>query len=305
MKKIFEPPFYTDYLQLQSILIIQSNWLYKMPDEFIDEFTYEIEADNAKLTFHTIGDEKIGDVILRLENELCQEEVNFFNVMSKSKTKSKSNWKINKETEGMLILKEKRKIIQYLKDHEDELDLKRNQTLDKAKNGNQSSATTTWRDLSTELIMSISKDDAKSKKKGNRKKVNQLRKMIQADPKILHQTDSPQAIQKVPKSEACCLPAEEILKIPVEKPKRTKSQMTKEDWKAQKICWNCHATENLKRCPGCKNDLYFALYCDEECRLMDIYRHMKGQGRGQPYCYYDMRTEEEIRAHNLEFPEVD
>ena len=110
MKKIFEQPFYTDYLQLQSILIIQSNWLYKMPDEFIDEFTYEIEADNAKLTFHTIGDEKIGDVILRLENELCQEEVNFFNVMSKSKTKSKSNWKINKETEGMLILKEKRKI---------------------------------------------------------------------------------------------------------------------------------------------------------------------------------------------------
>ena len=64
--------------------------------------------------------------------------------------------------------------------------------------------------------------------------------------------------------------------------------MTKEEWKSQKICWNCHATENLKRCPGCKNDLYFALYCDEECRLMDIYRHMKGQGRGQPYCYIEV-----------------
>ena len=203
MKKIFEQPFYTDYLQLQSILIIQSNWLYKMPDEFIDEFTYEIEADNAKLTFHTIGDEKIGDVILRLENELCQEEVNFFNVMSKSKTKSKSNWKINKETEGMLILKEKRKIIQYLKDHEDELDLKRNQTLDKAKNGNQSSTTTTWHDLFTDS-KSISEDDAKPKNKKNRKKVNQLRKMIQEDPNILHQTESLQAIEKDTKSEACC-----------------------------------------------------------------------------------------------------
>ena len=304
MKKIFEPPFYTDYLQLQSILIIQSNWLYKMPDEFIDEFTYEIEADNAKLTFHTIGDEKIGDVILRLENELCQEEFNFFNVMSKSKTKSKSNWKINKETEGMLILKEKRKIIQYLKDHEDELDLRRNLSLDKAKNGNQSSTTTTWHDLLTDS-KSITEDDAKPKTKKNSKKVNQLRKMFQEDPKILHQTESLQAIQKDTKSEACCQLNEEILKIPVEKPKRTKSQMTKEEWRAQQICWNCHATENLKRCPGCKNDLYFALYCDEECRLMDIYRHMKGQGRGQPYCYIETRTEEEIRAHNLEFPEVD
>ena len=222
-----------------------------------------------------------------------------------TKTKSKSNWKINKETEGMLILKEKRKIIQYLKDHEDDLNLKRDLTLDKAKNGNQSSATTTWDDPFTDS-KSISEDDAKPKNKKIRKKVNQLRKMIQVDPTILHQAESPQAIEKDhPVPEACCQPTEKPLKTPVEKPKRTKSQMTKEEWKAQKICWNCHATENLKRCPGCKNDLYFALYCDEECRLMDIYRHMKGQGRGQPYCYIETRTEEEIRAHNLEFPEVD
>ena len=276
-----------------------------MPDELVDEFTYKIEVGNTKLTFSTIGNEKIGDVILRLENELCQEEVSFFNVMSKSKTKSKSNWKINKETEGMLILKEKRKIIQYLKDHEDELNLKRDLTLDKAKNGNQSSATTMWHDPFTDS-KSISEDDAKPKNKKIRKKVNQLRKMIQVDPTILHQAESPQPIPKDhPVPEACCQPTEKPLKTPVEKPKRTKSQMTKEEWKAQKICWNCHATENLKRCPGCKNDLYFALYCDEECRLMDIYRHMKGQGRGQPYCYIETRTEEEIRAHNLEFPEVD
>ena len=267
-------------------------------------FTYEIEVDSTKLTFHTIGDEKIGDVILRLENELCQEEVNFFNVMSKSKTKSKSNYKIKqKENEGMLIFKEKRKIIQYLKDNEEKMVLQKNLTLNKMKNGNLSSASTTEHGFGD--FKSIFEDGAKPKNKRNRKKVNQLRKMIQEDPNILHKTESPQAIEKDPKSEACCLPTEEILKTPVEKPKRTKSQMTKEEWKSQKICWNCHATENLKRCPGCKNDLYFALYCDEECRLMDIYRHMKGQGRGQPYCYIETRTEEEIRAHNLEFPEVD
>ena len=193
-------------------------------------FTYEIEIDKDM-----IGDEKIGDVILRLENELCQEEVNFFNVMSKSKTKSKSKIK-QKENEGMLIFKEKRKIIQYLKDNEEKMVIQKNLTLNKMKNGNLSSASTTEHSFADSK--SIFEDGAMPKNKRNRKKVNQLRKMIQEDPNILHKTESPQAIEKDPKSEACCLPTEEILKTPVEKQKRTKSQMTKEEWKSQKICWN-------------------------------------------------------------------
>ena len=72
-----------------------------MSDELKEKcFTYEIEVDNDIIwigQFNTIGDEKIGDVIFRLENDLC-----------KVKTKTE---------EGMLILKAKRKMVQYLKDH--------------------------------------------------------------------------------------------------------------------------------------------------------------------------------------------
>ena len=101
-----------------------------MSDELKEKcFTYEIEVDNDMIwigQFNTIGDEKIGDVIFRLENDLC-----------KVKTKTE---------EGMLILKAKRKMVQYLKDHYkdqmhlDIMDLQK--TLDKMKNENKSSAST-------------------------------------------------------------------------------------------------------------------------------------------------------------------
>ena len=73
-----------------------------MSDELKQKwFTYEIEVDNGMIMrgqFNTISDEKIGDVIFRLENDLC--------IM------------INTETEEqMLTLKGMRKMVQYLKDH--------------------------------------------------------------------------------------------------------------------------------------------------------------------------------------------
>ena len=97
-----------------------------MSDELKEKcFTYEIEVDNDMIwigQFNTIGDEKIGDVIFRLENDLC--------IM------------INTETEEqMLTLKGMRKMIQYLKDHYkdqmhlDIMDLQK--TLNKMKNENK------------------------------------------------------------------------------------------------------------------------------------------------------------------------
>ena len=97
-----------------------------MSDELKQKwFTYEIEVDNGMIMrgqFNTISDEKIGDVIFRLENDLC--------IM------------INTETEEqMLTLKGMRKMVQYLKDHYkdqmhlDIMDLQK--TLDKMKNENK------------------------------------------------------------------------------------------------------------------------------------------------------------------------
>ena len=97
-----------------------------MSDELKQKwFTYEIEVDNGMIMrgqFNTISDEKIGDVIFRLENDLC--------IM------------INTETEEqMLTLKGMRKMIQYLKDHYkdqmhlDIMDLQK--TLNKMKNENK------------------------------------------------------------------------------------------------------------------------------------------------------------------------
>ena len=96
-----------------------------MSDELKEKrFTYEIEVDNGIMIgqFNTIGDEKIGDVIFRLENDLC--------IM------------INTETEEqMLTLKGMRKMVQYLKDHYkdqmhlDIMDLQK--TLNKMKNENK------------------------------------------------------------------------------------------------------------------------------------------------------------------------
>ena len=88
-----------------------------MSDELkVQCFTYEIEISNDMIwlgQFNTIGDEKIGDVIFRLENDICK---------FKPKTE-----------EQMLTLKGMRKMIQYLKDHhEDQMDLQK--TLDKMKN---------------------------------------------------------------------------------------------------------------------------------------------------------------------------
>ena len=39
----------------------------------------------------------------------------------------------------------------------------------------------------------------------------------------------------------------------------------------RKICWNCHDTEDLKRCNGC----YMAWYCDKRCQRADRRRHKK------------------------------
>ena len=97
-----------------------------MSDELKQKwFTYEIEVDNGMIMrgqFNTISDEKIGDVIFRLENDLC--------IM------------INTETEEqMLTLKGMRKMVQYLKDHYkdqmhlDIMDLQK--TLNKMKNENK------------------------------------------------------------------------------------------------------------------------------------------------------------------------
>ena len=97
-----------------------------MSDELNQKwFTYEIEVDNGMIMrgqFNTISDEKIGDVIFRLENDLC--------IM------------INTETEEqMLTLKGMRKMVQYLKDHYkdqmhlDIMDLQK--TLNKMKNENK------------------------------------------------------------------------------------------------------------------------------------------------------------------------
>ena len=101
-----------------------------MSDELkVQCFTYEIEISNDMIwlgQFNTIGDEKIGDVIFRLENDLC-----------KVKTKTEKE---------MLILKGMRKMVQYLKDHyEDQMHLDimdLQKTLDKMKNENMSSAST-------------------------------------------------------------------------------------------------------------------------------------------------------------------
>ena len=38
-----------------------------------------------------------------------------------------------------------------------------------------------------------------------------------------------------------------------------------------RICWNCHAKENLVRCGGCEK----AWYCDKECQMADRARHRK------------------------------
>ena len=178
-----------------------------MSDELNQKwFTYEIEVDNGMIMrgqFNTISDEKIGDVIFRLENDLC--------IM------------INTETEEqMLTLKGMRKMVQYLKDHYkdqmhlDIMDLQK--TLDKMKNENKSSASTLRHNSLKDHIndnpqQHVSKDGAKKKTK----KVNQIRKglqkMIQKDsgilkqpakagkPKSLYSLDSPKPISRAPHSD--------------------------------------------------------------------------------------------------------
>ena len=41
------------------------------------EFEYQFEVGNTRHIFYANCDEKVGDVILRLESELCHDEVNF------------------------------------------------------------------------------------------------------------------------------------------------------------------------------------------------------------------------------------
>ena len=164
-------------------------------------FTYEIEVDKGMIwlgQFNTIGDEKIGDVIFRLENDLD---------LCKVKTKTE---------EEMLILKGKRKMIQYLKDHyEDQMHLDimdLQKTLDKMKNKNMFSACTcVWcKDhINDKQQQHVSKDGTKKKTK----KVNQLQKMIQENsgilkqpakagkPKSLYLLDSPKPNSRAPHSD--------------------------------------------------------------------------------------------------------
>ena len=170
-------------------------------------FTYEIEVDNDKIwfgQFNTIGNEKIGDVIFRLENDLE------YHIKDKIKT----------EEEMLIALKGKRKMIQYLKDHyEDQMHLDLmdlQKTLDKMKNKNLSvfwrpaSASTTWHNQQQQ--QNVSKDGTKKKTKVNQIR-KELRKMIQEDstilkqpakdgkPKSLYSLDSPKPISRAPHSD--------------------------------------------------------------------------------------------------------
>lgn len=53
-----------------------------------------------------------------------------------------------------------------------------------------------------------------------------------------------------------------------------------------RICWNCHAKENLVRCGGCEK----AWYCDKECQMADRARHKK-------YC----KIQKRIRIDMMNF----
>ena len=61
-----------------------------------------------------------------------------------------------------------------------------------------------------------------------------------------------------------------------------------------RICWNCHAKENLVRCGGCEK----AWYCDKECQMADRARHKK-------YCKIQKRIRIDMMNFGLLDGEVD
>ena len=54
-----------------------------------------------------------------------------------------------------------------------------------------------------------------------------------------------------------------------------------QDGTHDRICWNCHAKEDLKRCGGCET----AWYCCKRCQLVDRKRHRKYCKRKIPERY--------------------
>ena len=113
------------------------------------------------------------------------------------------------------------------------------------------------------------------------KKVNQIRtelkKIIQVDPKILERplTLNPKdgkrksnevGIQEKDPLQCSCRHCG-ILTVPIAK--MTSAEQRKLE---KKQCWNCHTTENLLKCAGCRR----ARYCSVECQTADRERHGDG-----------------------------
>ena len=133
-------------------------------------------------------------------------------------------------------------------------------------------------DLTAMLLMDLDVDDNQQQQFGHegtkKKKVNLVRKglkkMIQEDPKILEQSLPVRPKAKEPKSEAeqdphrCNCSHCSVLALPISK--MTSAELRKLE---KKRCWNCHATENLLKCAGCKK----ARYCSVECQAADRERH--------------------------------
>ena len=173
-------------------------------------FTYEIEIDKDM-----IGDEKIGDVMLRLENEFCKDTIGDEEIGDVILRLENEFCKVKAKTvEEMRILKGKRKMIQYLKDHYEDvlsghldiMDLQK--TLDKM-NENLSYASTMRHNQQQQ--QHVSKDGKKKKKVNQIQK--ELRKMTQEDstilkqpakagkPKSLYLLDSPKPNSRAPHSD--------------------------------------------------------------------------------------------------------
>ena len=96
------------------------------------------------------------------------------------------------------------------------------------------------------------------------------KKMIQEDPRIMEQPLTVKPKPEEPKPEVdqdplqcscshCSILADLIANM-------TRAELKKLE---KKQCWNCHATENLLKCAGCRR----ARYCSVECQTADRERH--------------------------------
>ena len=218
----------------------------------------------------------IGNKIAEMEEKNSKVEVQALEQMSKEKYFSKHDKSFEKRQ--MQLIGGLGENLNLLKIQRENAFKNLQCNLQRSKDENGKRVQHSRLDLNAMLLLDLDVDDNQQQQFGHegtkKKKVNQIRKglkkMIQEDPKILEQSLPVRPKAKEPKSEAeqdplqCNCSHCSVLALPISK--MTSAELRKLE---KKRCWNCHATENLLKCAGCKK----ARYCSVECQDADRERH--------------------------------